>query len=270
MVANHGFTLTGFAFPVFTATCDYPSENDVRDGVVYGDLAFTGNLTLPDEGQVLDGVGYGSNGDEFTGSLAFPSYHPPPPFTPPAPQSSPFAAILYAVLSRLSEQTGIDAAYIRPVASDRYVVTVTEPMFLYIRPYGPQPQDGQGHPLADGGAGRLARDIGRRIRIYIYTRSGVDTYSADNFALLGNDPSRLYSDSGVPGQFAAEELVLNAIDDWMPLGSDGGALCLSPLRWMTDDGPAEREPEEEEGLIRSYLDFEISYVAAISPTEPTP
>lgn len=270
MVANHGFTLTGFAFPVFTATCDYPSEDDVRDGVVYSDGGLIGNLTLPDEGQVLDGVGYGSNGDEFTGSLAFPSYHPPPPFTPPAPQSSPFAAILYAVLSRLSEQTGIDAAYIRPVASDSYSVTITEPLFLYIRVFEPVPQDGQMHPLPDGGAGRLAVDVMRRFRIYIYTRSGVDTYSADYYALLGNDPSRLYSDTGVPGQFAAEELVLNGLLNWAPKDSNGETLCINPIRWETDDGPAERKPEGEEGLIRSYLDFSASYVLAISPTEPTP
>ena len=271
MAANPGFTLTGFAFPVFSsASCDYPSEDDVRDGVVYSDGDFTGNLTLPDEGQVLEGVGYGSLGTEFTGTLTVPSYRPPPPFVPPAPQSSPFAAILYAVLSRLSEQTGIDAAYIRPVANDEYTVTITEPMFCYIRPFQPYPQDGQMNAMANGGAGRLAIDVDRRIRIYIYTRSGVDTYSTDNIALLGNDPSRLFSDTGVPGQFAAEELVLNALANWMPLDGNGEALCISPVRWEFDSGPPVRQAENEEGLIRSHLDFGISYVLAISPTEPPP
>ena len=48
---------------------DYPSEDDVEDGVSFGAGTLEGNLELPTEGQVVDGVSYGSNGTEFTGTL---------------------------------------------------------------------------------------------------------------------------------------------------------------------------------------------------------
>ncbi|MCG3177374.1 MAG: hypothetical protein MOGMAGMI_02348 [Candidatus Omnitrophica bacterium] len=53
-----------------TQAADYPSEDDVRDGVSFGDGAFTGNMTLPAEADVEDGVQYGTNGVEFEGTLA--------------------------------------------------------------------------------------------------------------------------------------------------------------------------------------------------------
>lgn len=53
------------SLPTLGATCDYPSENDVRLGVTFD--TFTGNLELPVETDVLTGVQYGTNGTEFTG-----------------------------------------------------------------------------------------------------------------------------------------------------------------------------------------------------------
>lgn len=41
------FTLTGFAFPVGVATCDYPAEGDVRLGVAYDDGDLVGTLFVP-------------------------------------------------------------------------------------------------------------------------------------------------------------------------------------------------------------------------------
>lgn len=48
-------------------SCDYPSEDDVRDGVTFD--TYTGNLVLPDEADVESGVGYGTDGTEYTGTL---------------------------------------------------------------------------------------------------------------------------------------------------------------------------------------------------------
>lgn len=53
----------------FISDIDYPSENDVEDGVSFGDGSFEGNLELPTQIQVEAGVGFGSNGTEFTGTL---------------------------------------------------------------------------------------------------------------------------------------------------------------------------------------------------------
>lgn len=52
--------------PALGGSCTYPSEDDVQDGVTYGDI-YTGNLVVPAETDVLTGVGYGANGTEFTG-----------------------------------------------------------------------------------------------------------------------------------------------------------------------------------------------------------
>lgn len=56
------------SLPTLGATCDYPAETDVRDGVAYS--TFTGNLELPAETDVLTGVQYGANGTEYTGNAA--------------------------------------------------------------------------------------------------------------------------------------------------------------------------------------------------------
>lgn len=49
---------------------DYPSEDDVRDGVSFDTGAQIGNMTLPAITDVASGVQYGTSGTEFTGTLA--------------------------------------------------------------------------------------------------------------------------------------------------------------------------------------------------------
>jgi hypothetical protein len=52
----------------------YPSEDDVRDGTVFGSASeFTGNLVLPVDDDVEFGVGYGTSGTEFTGTVTLPT-----------------------------------------------------------------------------------------------------------------------------------------------------------------------------------------------------
>lgn len=53
----------------------YPAEDDVEDGVNYGDggSEYTGNVELPLETDVEDAVVYGANGTEFTGNFEAPS-----------------------------------------------------------------------------------------------------------------------------------------------------------------------------------------------------
>lgn len=66
------FGIQGFAFPVVEQSggdCDYPVEDDVRYGVVYGDSTYTGTVVLPHVSRVQSGIQYGSDGTEFTGTL---------------------------------------------------------------------------------------------------------------------------------------------------------------------------------------------------------
>lgn len=58
----------GMRLPALGGSCTYPSEDDVQEGVTFGDI-YTGNLVVPAEVEVENGVGYGANGTEFTGTL---------------------------------------------------------------------------------------------------------------------------------------------------------------------------------------------------------
>lgn len=195
-------------------------------------------------------------------------------------QSSPFAAALSAVVARLAASLQISPAFVRPVASDNYELVDAEPLMIFVRVYGMRPSDGQGNYQPNMGAGRLARNVSRRLRCYIYTRSGQDTFGSDQFALTGSVPQagQAYPNySQVPslgfqdgGQLFAEELVMNALDDFCPL-YNGQNTCLNVVHWIdSSGGPPERKPEKDAGVIRSFLDFEVEYVLAQNPVDPSP
>lgn len=173
-------------------------------------------------------------------------------------QSSPFAPVAAAVRNQIAWSLGINPQYVRVVASDSYTVTETEDLFVYVRVYNPE-------PATDAGAGRLGRPVKRRFRCYVYTRTGSDSYGGDEFALMGQP-----SDDPVPtpAQFLAEELVLNALDDFWPEDGDGNGVTIEPIHPLPQGGPPERKPEGDAGLVRSSMDFEAVYVLAISKTEP--
>jgi hypothetical protein len=48
---------------------DYPSEDDVEEGVVFDSGNKTGNFAVPSESEVKKDVGYGSQSTEFTGTM---------------------------------------------------------------------------------------------------------------------------------------------------------------------------------------------------------
>lgn len=198
---------------------------------------------------------------------------PPPvsgPGTPLAPFSSPFAAILNAVLTRVSESLNIPAAYVQPVATDEYKVTIAEPLFAYLRVFGvAEPRD-PAMSFENAGAGRLFRPIARRIRVYVWTRSGEDVVGEDSIALMGQDPDQTVdTPPEMPGQFAAEELVFNALDDFLPVSDAGEPLSIGPLHPLPTEGtPPLRKAENGEGLVWSAIDFEAVYCLSINPQEP--
>ena len=49
--------------------CDYPSVDDVEEGVTFASGSLTGVFGVPAQAEVLFGVGYGANDTEFTGTL---------------------------------------------------------------------------------------------------------------------------------------------------------------------------------------------------------
>lgn len=225
-----------------------------------------GTLVLPDPSDVRLGVQYGADGDEYTGTLEVPTPSDTPLFR------TPFAAILNNVVTQVSYALKIGRQYVRPVASDDYAVTETEDLFAYIRPFSPEPGDpGSGFPQGNQGAGRLCKTVIRRIRVYIWTRSGEDVYGGDEIALLGNDPNQLSTDTPVtlPGLHVSEEIVLNALDDYMVVNASGDPLTVGPLHWIpSDGGPPKRKAENSEGLVWASLDFQAVYNLAYASGDP--
>lgn len=228
-----------------------------------------GTLVVPDPEEVAEGVGYGAGGTEFVGELVCGPVPPEP--TTISPQAFPFAAVAYAIRNRLAASLGLSTTLVRPVANDRYKITQAEPLFAYVQFFTPgQPRD-PALNYTDAGAGRLATPVGRRARVYLYTRTGEDSYGGDEVALFGADPAQtVATPPSMPGHFVAEELVFNSLNSFAPLDAAGVMMTLTPLHPLDASEEPERPAENDAGLVRSCLDWEIVYLMAIQPTEPAP
>lgn len=189
-----------------------------------------------------------------------------------ARQSSPFAAIIDAILSRITSVLGIDPAFVALVTTDEYVLTELEPVNVRVQVFPPRPVNPHdGGDLVNQGAGRLALDVARFVRVYIHTRSGVDVAESDNAGLMGGDPNAIVTDTATPvsGHFWFEEAVLNGLHHHFPTLS-GSFVMIGPIRWTTDNDAPTRKVEDGEGVITSMLDFQAVYVASINTTEAIP
>lgn len=204
-----------------------------------------------------------------------------------APGSTPFPLIRTAIVARVATAIGsfipaddfgnpLAPPWVRPVANDDYEVTNTENWSAYIRTYGPSPIDSMtGRFLGNQGAGRLTVNVARRVRVYLYSRAGMDVVGGDENTLGGTDNTQTINTPPTwPGHDILEDLVLNALINWMPIFTSGMTttpLTLGPMHWIdSDDGPAVRPPENEVGLVRSHLDFQCVYLLSINQGDPAP
>jgi hypothetical protein len=188
---------------------------------------------------------------------------------PAAPFSSPFARIALAFRERLANSLGVDQAFVRMVANDRYDETAMEPVFCDFQFFGPQPPRDGGLDFINPGAGRLMIPVARRMRVYVHTREGVDLYGGDEVALTGVADATDVDQDSFPGHFLAEEKILNSLCNWTILDGDERPLTLGPVHWAdSSSGPPLRKPVNEEGLVRSALDFEVVYVLSVNQNDP--
>lgn len=190
----------------------------------------------------------------------------------------PFAAIGRAIRARLVERLSTEDApitpdYVIPVANDDYSITVAEPFFLYLRFFGVRSPRDPALSYENAGAGNRFRPVARVMRVYVYTRTGEDSYGEDTIALFGYDPSQTEDTPPTPpGQFAMEERVFAALSDWTPTQEDEDEnlmpMTIGPLHPIEASEYPERKKENDAGLVRSCLDFEIVYTMPLDPTEP--
>ena len=160
------------------------------------------------------------------------------------PQSARYSDILLAVKNRVVEVFDVDPSLVRIVANDRYRVHQVDSgsLQIYLRSYGPEPD-------VDHGGGRRSRPKKRLLRVYLYYRNSLDQAGEDETALTAED-----------GLFDKEDLLLDALDDYWPQ-SDDVPLTIEPLHPLNSaEGPPLREEEDDIGVTRIHLDFEIRYV----------
>lgn len=186
---------------------------------------------------------------------------------------TPFAAIAVAIRTRLATVLSLDPSFVLPVANADYKVTIAEPFFLYVQFFPMRSPRDPALDFENAGAGNLFRPVARVMRCYVYSRTGEDSYGEDTVALFGRDPAQT-ADTPVtpPGQFALEEVTFGALSDWTPLGVDDNnnpyALTIGPVHPIDASEYPQRKKEDDAGLIRSCLDWEIVYTVPLSPTEP--
>lgn len=197
---------------------------------------------------------------------------------PAAAYQSPYGLIEATVVQRVAAALNMGVEFVRPVANDDYRVTETENVFAYIRSFGPSPVNpSTGQSFPDYGAGRYSRIVGRRFRVYVYTRSGVDVVGGDEVALSGTPDLQaqvVTTPPTMPGQYVVEELILNALDNEVmtyTVQSKTYPLTIGPIHWVDSaDGPPVRKAENEDGLVRSHLDFQVVYRLTYQHVEPAP
>lgn len=187
-----------------------------------------------------------------------------------ARQSSPFAAIINAILSRISSILAIDPAFVTLVTTDEYVLTELEPVNVRVQVFPPRPVNPHdGGDLVNQGAGRLALDVARFVRVYLHSRSGVDVSESDNAGLMGGHPNAVVTDTpdALTGHFWYEEAVLNSLHHFFPTLS-GSFVMIGPIRWSSDNDAPSRKVEDGDGVITSMLDFDLTYCGSITIADP--
>ena len=204
------------------------------------------------------------------------------------PHSYPFAKILLAIRKRvhdaISSVTTIDIKSIMITASTDYPKRILEPFFVTIMPTGSVPVNPHdGTVWLEIGGGRAARTVSRIVRVSVFTRVGIDVYGDDTYALTGQLPdSTVLDDPGLVHHFLAEEIILNALDNFQPLSENNKPLTIGPIHWaplslevqgrVVDEGilRPERVPIGTDRYTRSVLSFQVVYLSPIDSSLTAP
>ncbi len=161
-------------------------------------------------------------------------------------QSARFAAIAAAIRQRVVTATGmgIRKVVLRAARPSKKVKLPAE-HHIGIRSVAVT-------PYSDGGLPYHESYINRIIAVDLYTRCMLDAAHADEAALLREDE----------GHYDKEEVLVDALNKFDPIGADGKPLLIQPLH-MTQWDEADRETDTE-GFYTSTLYFEAKYKPPMS------
>lgn len=163
---------------------------------------------------------------------------------------SPIRLIVRAIQAQLVEITGLDISCVNFVARSVALKTMAE-QIIWIKPAGFSNQE----PI-DTGAGRVDARVTRILEIMPWVRLALDPGAVF-------DESWLLSQAGVDaamGYFELEDMVLDALYDFLPEDTDGNALLTQPMKFIGGGAPEKQDPATYWGdaILRFSVDYELS------------
>lgn len=159
-----------------------------------------------------------------------------------SPQGSAFADIVLAVKRQLVSALELDPSLV-PIVADRTPEPDEYPAETHVR-IRPMSRTGLDNP----GGGRTSDPKTRTIAVDLVTRDFRDQAGTDEVAL---------TDDGA-GHLRFEDDVLDALDLHTPVGPDGAALVVEPMREVaTEDA---NRPKPGSGFSASTIHFQVKYV----------
>lgn len=168
------------------------------------------------------------------------------------PKRVRFSDVLLAIRDRIVDTAAVQANKIGIVARDEPIKSNAEKLvFLRPRRYT------IGREEVDS-AGRLATVMIRQLDVIINSRAALDKPNSDQVWL---------TDAGGRGYFDLEEDVLNSLQEFFPVDSDGNNLTIYPIRIFAGSQP---DIEKEPGWGAANATFEVAYMPPVSLVDILP
>lgn len=109
-------------------------------------------------------------------------------------------------------------------------------------------------PISDGSS-RIMTHLSRVVKVHCYTRLALDHSGEDYFWLLHEQL----------GHLALEDVVANALDDWLPISADGNMLALCNVKLLGGTEPTKEDRAKAPGWGQSVLEFAVHYQPIRNP-----
>lgn len=168
------------------------------------------------------------------------------------PKRTRFSDVLLAIRDQIVNMAAVQANKVEIVSRDSPVKTKAEKLvFLRPRRYT------VGREEVDS-AGRLVTAKIRQLDVIINSRAALDKPDSDQTWL---------TDTGGRGYFDFEEDVIDALQDFFPVDSDGNNLTMYPIRILAGSQP---DIEDEPGWGAASATFEVAYMPPVSLVDILP
>ena len=160
------------------------------------------------------------------------------------PVQSTLGVILQHTRARLMDVTGFPKERVYVIASPEHLGHFQGDQWISIRPAGFT----RSVPISDGSS-RIMTHLSRVMKVHCYTRLALD-HSGEDFYWLTHEQL---------GHLALEDVVCNALDDWLPMTPSGHVLTLYNVKLLGGSEPTKEDRAKAPGWGQSVLEFMIHY-----------